>query len=819
MPTNKNTFWNDVVFPLEEIINLRGTIGVRIPRGVTSDRPASPESGDMRFNSDTFKMEFYVDDGISQAWQTITTTGGSGGEANTGENIGDPTAHGIYAGMSIVDSKILQFRKLIGGTNVSLLSTATDITISATSTGEANGGINVGAETEVFHSKAGTDLQFRTLKSTTTDLTIVQNGNIIDFTVGALGDQNAGANIETGGEGTYHSMIGSVPNFRSLRVLGGSPSLAITDGGGYINFSIVDNPVFTGKNITIPSFYGSQTPANRGMIYYDLDTDEFMGGTGSAWVSLSASGSGGGSFVPTAGGTMTGDLVLTNDGTTNADLTIEDGNMFINTGSLQLVAGDIIVGGTVDGVDVSAIGSPVMSIDADGVAGELDTGFVVKTSNTSDYIKRQIDGTSGQISVSDSSGVSGNPKISISDNAVIGGTGAITIPSGFAADQPTGADGMLRMNIDNKTLEYFSVDKWFTVTAGSGNTIAGGIILDGSNNLELTDSASITFDPDPTVWSGTIGGRDPREDGKIIDQISTGGWGFLVAQDDTFGNTVVSTRTILGESGISIDNGIGDILTSTIIKVDITNAGVVDANVVDGLDEILVYDKSVKEVRKSPISYLGTFLGSAFLPSSGGQLTGNLSVNNEDISTTPVTPSTADVVVSMISTNNGLGTMIKPVQLKASSGSVPLPHTTPTPTPTPIIFITELINFGGGVLDTTSGLYTPPSLSVQKMHIYEISVYVRFVSDGSTTVAGRYDVEFLVGGSPAGNINTINLVNGQQYTATFTDIFEWSDIDPTVRDTYGIQITNVSDSTATDDPKVEEVVLYIKRLRTDMPTP
>lgn len=103
--------------------------------------------------------------------------GGGGGEANTASNLG--SGEGLFAQKSGVD---LQFKSVVAGTNMSISSTATEVTFDAT--GEANTGSNLGAGAQVFAGKVGVDFEHRTITGTG-DVTVSQTANTINIDVPA----------------------------------------------------------------------------------------------------------------------------------------------------------------------------------------------------------------------------------------------------------------------------------------------------------------------------------------------------------------------------------------------------------------------------------------------------------------------------------------------------------------------------------------------------------------------------------------------------------------------------------------------------------
>jgi hypothetical protein len=83
-------------------------------------------------------------------------------------------------------------------------------------------------------------------------------------------------------------------------------------------------------------------------------------------------------------------------------------------------------------------------------------------------------GTTDQISVTNGNGT-GNPTIAISDNPILSGTGSVTLPKGTNAQQPAGVDGQLRFNTSTSTFDGYSAGAWrqFSVAGGVTSFSAG----------------------------------------------------------------------------------------------------------------------------------------------------------------------------------------------------------------------------------------------------------------------------------------------------------------------------------------------------------
>jgi len=125
-------------------------------------------------------INVFILQGSSVGFPTIG--GGGTGEINTGSNVG--AGDGVFKQKTGVD---LEFKTLIGGTNTTITNNANDLTIDVTGTGEVNTASNVGTGDGVFKQKTGVDLEMKTLIGGT-NVTIVNNAN--DLTISATGTGN-----------------------------------------------------------------------------------------------------------------------------------------------------------------------------------------------------------------------------------------------------------------------------------------------------------------------------------------------------------------------------------------------------------------------------------------------------------------------------------------------------------------------------------------------------------------------------------------------------------------------------------------------------
>lgn len=119
------------------------------------------------------------------------------------------------------------------------------------------------------------------------------------------------------------------------------------------------------------------------------------------------------------------------------------------------------------------------------------TGLCVKDS-TPTYYGRTMQATSNQTSIANANGVSGNPTYSLADNAILPGTGSVTIPIGSTAGRPgTPSTGEIRGNTTDHELEYWDGSQWVRFVDANGTYIKiSETTLSGATSIEFTNLSS-----------------------------------------------------------------------------------------------------------------------------------------------------------------------------------------------------------------------------------------------------------------------------------------------------------------------------------------
>jgi len=121
-----------------------------------------------------------------------------------------------------------------------------------------------------------------------------------------------------------------------------------------------------------------------------------------------------------------------------------------------------------------------------------------------------ITGTSSQIDVANGTGVSGNPTLSLATDPVLPGTGGVVVPTGTTGQRGTSTLGNFRFNSTTGLFEGYN-GAWNSFAAGSGVTsVATGTGLTGgpitSTGTISIDSTVATLTDTQTLTNKTISG-------------------------------------------------------------------------------------------------------------------------------------------------------------------------------------------------------------------------------------------------------------------------------------------------------------------------
>lgn len=293
-------------------------------------------------------------------------------------------------------------------------------------------------------------------------------------------------------------------------------------------------------------------------------------------------------------GTASGGIIVKDSPTTVASRTLE-------------TSGNGISISNADGTG----GNPTFQLSgiAAAVADLSGTGLMAIVNGTT-VAGRQILGTADQIVVTGGNG-SSNPTISIADNPVIPGTGAMVLPKGTTSEQPSGNGGEIRYNVDTDQFEGNLAGNWtaFSLAGGvstfsAGSTgftpvsaTGGAVVLGGVLNVESGGSGATSLSgylkgngTSAFTASSTIPNTDITGLGTLSTQNAnavaiTGG----SVSETTFSSGSINNAPIGGttpSSGVftSVATTTGTVSTTPVNDTDLVNKLYVDNQVAAGID-------------------------------------------------------------------------------------------------------------------------------------------------------------------------------------------------------------------------------------------
>ncbi len=161
----------------------------------------------------------------------------------------------------------------------------------------------------------------------------------------------------------------------------------------------------------------------------------------------------------------------------------------VKTGASTVTNRSIAVSGT--GLSISngsgVSGDPTISLSGliSAIAQVGGTGLLaIQNGTTAGGVL--IAGTTNQIAVANGNGQGGNPTISIVSDPVLPGTGGVVIPLGTAGQEPVGTPGQFRFNTTTQTFDGYANGQWRTFSQ------AGGVSSFSAGSTGFTPSTATT---------------------------------------------------------------------------------------------------------------------------------------------------------------------------------------------------------------------------------------------------------------------------------------------------------------------------------------
>ena len=158
-------------------------------------------------------------------------------------------------------------------------------------------------------------------------------------------------------------------------------------------------------------------------------------------------------------------------------------------------------------------GNPTITLTGlvSSLAGMAGSGLVTVLGGAT-LTPRAIAGTSNEIDVANGNAFAGNPTIGLADNAILPGTGAVTLPIGTNAQEPAGSDGQIRFNSDMGAFYGYSTGAWrqFSLSGGvtevnTGTGLLGGPIT-STGTITIDNTVVATLSDSQTLTNKTISG-------------------------------------------------------------------------------------------------------------------------------------------------------------------------------------------------------------------------------------------------------------------------------------------------------------------------
>jgi hypothetical protein len=190
------------------------------------------------------------------------------------------------------------------------------------------------------------------------------------------------------------------------------------------------------------------------------------------------------------------------------------------SGSLEGASTGVIVktaANTISARTLTASGNGISVTDGNGVSGNPTfqlTGLAAAIANMSGtgliglnsttLTPLTIIGTANQISVLDGNGASGNPTLSIANNAVFPGNAGVTLPNGTTGQRGVSL-GQIRYNTDTSRFEGLYSTGWQAFGVGDGSVTSVSGTTDQINVSNVGGIATVSLSSDPVIpGSGAV---------------------------------------------------------------------------------------------------------------------------------------------------------------------------------------------------------------------------------------------------------------------------------------------------------------------------
>jgi hypothetical protein len=241
-----------------------------------------------------------------------------------------------------------------------------------------------------------------------------------------------------------------------------------------------------------------------------------------------------------------------------ADLTTIGTGVVVKDGSNNLVARTLSTSGGGLGVTNGdgVAGNPTFALSgiSSAIANIGVATGLLSIQNGSTATAVNILGTANQITVANGNGT-GNPTIAISDDPILSGTGAVTLPKGSNAQQPAGVEGQLRFNTSTSTFDGYAAGSWrqFALTGGVTSFSAGSTGLSPASGT----SGAVVLGGTLNAASGGTGANT------LTGYVYGNGTGIMTASTTIPNAGLVNSAITINGSSVSLGGSITVTATAT----------------------------------------------------------------------------------------------------------------------------------------------------------------------------------------------------------------------------------------------------------------
>jgi len=245
--------------------------------------------------------------------------------------------------------------------------------------------------------------------------------------------------------------------------------------------------------------------------------------------------------------------------------------IIVKTGSATVTARQLATSGA--GLSVSNAdgtgANPTFQLTgiAAAMANLSGTGMLALTAGGTSVSGRVITGTANQINVANGTGASADPTISIVDNAIFPGTGAITVPVGSTAQKPAGSGGQIRYNSDSQVFEGYANGAW------NPFSLAGGVSTFSAGSTGLTPSSATNG---VVVLAGTLNVASGGTGANTLTGYVKGAGTSAMTASSTIPNTDITglgTMSTQNASAVAITGGTASGVAITGSTINSTTIG------------------------------------------------------------------------------------------------------------------------------------------------------------------------------------------------------------------------------------------------------